>query len=158
MDRFFVAFCSASNFTLLRRFCQSAFISFERHFHFWRNYLVSASLAPFNFRMFCMIFEKDIRKFFTVIIYSIIVNREQDWGEKYWSWIILKGKKLHLNVFKRIGKNNETSSSLQLTSTEVECVATELKSVESSFHHIKFFKMTSLSRGMEIEYTEKFFV
>ena len=31
----------------------------------------------------------------------------------------------------RIHKNNETSSSLQLTSTEVECVVTELKGVES---------------------------
>ena len=31
----------------------------------------------------------------------------------------------------RIDKNNETSSSLQLTSREVQCVVTEFKSVES---------------------------
>ena len=31
----------------------------------------------------------------------------------------------------RTDKNNETSASLQLTRTEVECVFTELKSVES---------------------------
>ena len=31
----------------------------------------------------------------------------------------------------RIAKNNETSSSLQLTSREVQCVVTEFKSVES---------------------------
>ena len=46
-----------------------------------------------------------------------------------------------LNYFKRketpseclemIDKNNETSSSLQLTSTKMECVVTELKGLES---------------------------
>ena len=53
----------------------------------------------------------------------------------------VRRKMLILNYFKRketpseclksIDKNNETSLSLQPTSTEVECVVTELKNVES---------------------------
>ena len=53
----------------------------------------------------------------------------------------VRRKMLILNYFKRketpseclksIDKNNETSLTLQPTSTEVECVVTELKNVES---------------------------
>ena len=37
-----------------------------------------------------MVIEKGIRKFFAAIIGSIIVKSKQEWGEKCWSWIILK--------------------------------------------------------------------
>ena len=90
-----------------------SYVSFERHFHFWPNYLVPASLVncksleclfSLNFCMFCMVFEKGIKKFFAVIICLIIANREKEWGEKYRSWIILKGTRLHLKVLKRLIK------------------------------------------------------
>ena len=42
-----------------------------------------------------------------------------------------KRKETPSECLKRIDKNNETSLSLQPTSTEVECVVTELKNVES---------------------------
>ena len=42
-----------------------------------------------------------------------------------------KRKETPSECLEKIDKNNETSSSLQLTSTEMECVVTELKSVES---------------------------
>ena len=38
-----------------------------------------------------------------------------------------KRKETPSECLERIDKNNETSSSLQLTSTEVECVVTDLK-------------------------------
>ena len=41
-----------------------------------------------------------------------------------------KSKKTPFECLERIDKNNETSSILQLTSKEVECVVTELNSVE----------------------------
>ena len=41
-----------------------------------------------------------------------------------------ESKKTPFECLERIDKNNETSSILQLTSKEVECVVTELNSVE----------------------------
>ena len=42
-----------------------------------------------------------------------------------------KRKETPSECLEKIDKNSETSSSLQLTSAEMECIVTELKSVES---------------------------
>ena len=42
-----------------------------------------------------------------------------------------KRKETPSECLEMIDKNNETSSSLQLTSTKMECVVTELKGLES---------------------------
>ena len=42
-----------------------------------------------------------------------------------------KRKEIPSEFLEKIDKNNETSSSLQLTSTEVECVVTKVKSEKS---------------------------
>ena len=93
---------------------RGSYISSERYFYFWRNYLVPTSLVncrnlecsfSLNFPLFCIALEKAIWKFFAAIILcSIIVNHEQEQGEKCWSWIISSGKKLHLNVVKGLIK------------------------------------------------------
>ena len=61
-----------------------------------------------------MVFEKGIRKFFAVIICSMIVNRKKEWREKCRSWIISKEENPHLIILKGLIKTMKLPRNLLL--------------------------------------------
>ena len=88
-------------------------------------------LFSLNFPIFYMVFEKGIRKSFAVIICLVIVNREQEWGKKCRSWIISKGKKLHLNVLKGLIETMKLPRVFNWQAQKWNVLLLSLKNVES---------------------------
>ena len=68
---------------------------------------------------------------FAVIVCLVIVNREQEWGKKCRSWIISKGKKLHLNVLKGLIETMKLPRVFNWQAQKWNVLLLSLKNVES---------------------------